>query len=283
MGRFSTSLLGEAKTLLLATDGSRFSEGAIQEAIFFGQACQARVVILHIVPTQAESIRSANFAVRQGQQELAPQLEYIRKLARDSGVQVELAVVGSSRPEKTIVEQARLRQADVILMGRRNDSSRLARLTGRMTARVIGQGFPRVLVAPEDFIITGRHLLLVVADSENGRLAAREALSLGQSCDTLERLSLLLVAGSAEKMAETRSLVDELLARCTALGPSINCQALFSTGDPASEIVATARAEQVDMVLIGSSAGKSMAKMFQGRVSAKVAAKAHCAVLVVSA
>ena len=35
MNRFSTSLLGEAKTLLLATDGSHFSDGALQEAIFF--------------------------------------------------------------------------------------------------------------------------------------------------------------------------------------------------------------------------------------------------------
>ena len=40
MERFSTSLLGQADTLLLATDGSPFSDGAIQEAIFFGQACR---------------------------------------------------------------------------------------------------------------------------------------------------------------------------------------------------------------------------------------------------
>ena len=59
MDRFATSLLGEAKTLLLATDGSHFSEGAVQEAIFFGQACQAKIVVLHVVRLATESIGAA--------------------------------------------------------------------------------------------------------------------------------------------------------------------------------------------------------------------------------
>ena len=134
MDRFSTSLLGEAKTLLVATDGSRFSEGAIQEAIFFGQACSAKVIILHVVGIQAESISAANFAVRQGQQELVPHLDHIRAMARDSGVEIEVVVVGSSKPEKTIVEQARLRGANVILMGRHGKGGRLSLLVGKMTS-----------------------------------------------------------------------------------------------------------------------------------------------------
>ena len=123
MERFSTSLLGEAKTLLIATDGSQFSEGAIQEAIFFGQACQAKVIVLHVVIVQAESISAANFLVRQGREEIAPHLDHIRAMAKDGGVELEIVVVGSSRLETTIVEQARLRGADVILMGRRGKTA----------------------------------------------------------------------------------------------------------------------------------------------------------------
>jgi len=43
MNRFSTSLLGEAKTLLLATDGSHFSDGAVQEAIFLVRPAEPRL------------------------------------------------------------------------------------------------------------------------------------------------------------------------------------------------------------------------------------------------
>jgi hypothetical protein len=46
MNRFSTSLLGEAKTLLLATDGSHFSDGAFRRPSFFSQACAARLIVL---------------------------------------------------------------------------------------------------------------------------------------------------------------------------------------------------------------------------------------------
>lgn len=162
MERFSTSLLGQASTLLLATDGSHFSDGAVQEAIFFGQACQAKVVVLHVVPVDAESIKAANSAVMKRQHELTPHLDQIRKMARDSGVELEVVVIGSIKPERTIVEQARIRKADAILMGRHGRAARMSLLVGSMTAKVIGQGFPRVLVVPKDFLITGANVLLAM-------------------------------------------------------------------------------------------------------------------------
>jgi nucleotide-binding universal stress UspA family protein len=132
-----------------------FSEGAIQEAIFFGQACRARVIVLHVVNTQAESISAANFAVRQGWEELAPHFEHIRTMAKDSGVEIEEVVVGSSKPERTIVEQARLREADVILMGRRGKSGRLGRAGGQDDCQGDRTGLSPGAGGPKDFIITG--------------------------------------------------------------------------------------------------------------------------------
>jgi len=283
MERFSTSLLGEAKTLLLATDGSRFSDGAIQEAIFFGQACRARVVVLHVVSTQVESISAANFAVRQGQQELAPHLDHIRTMARDSGVEIEVVVVGSGKPEQTIVEQARLRKADVILMGRHGKTGRLALLVGKMTAKVIAQGFPRVLVAPKDFIITGSRVLVAVNDSPNSRRAAEEALSLGRACATLQRLTVMSVARRDEERLRARQLVDEVCAHGNREGLVIPCDTLVEMGDPAECIVAAARDQEVDMILLGGLGTKGVAKMLMGNVTEKVIGRAHCAVLVVTA
>lgn len=283
MERFSTSLLGEAKTLLLATDGSRFSEGAIQEAIFFGQACQARVIVLHVVRIQVESINAANFAVRQGQQELVPHLEHIRAMARDSGVEIEVVVVGSSRPEKTIVEQARLRQADVILMGRHGKSGRLSLLVGKMTAKVIAQGFPRVLVAPKDFIITGTSLLLAVNDSANSRRAAKEALSLGRTCTTLQRITILSVVGRVEQQDHALALVEAICARARGEGVPIPCTPLVRTGDPAATIVEVAHELTVDMILIGGRGRAGVGTLFKRHVTENVIGQAHCAVLVVTA
>lgn len=283
MERYSTSLLGEAKTLLLATDGSHFSEGAIQEAIFFGQACRARVIVLHVVNTQAESIGAANFAVRQGWEELAPHLDHIRAMAKDSGVEIEEVVVGSSKPERTIVEQARLREADVILMGRRGKSGRLALLVGKMTAKVIAQGFPRVLVAPKDFIITGSRILLAVNDSANSRRAAEEALSLGRTCTTLQGMTVMAVAKREDERLPAQGLVDEFCERAHREDLPIPCDSLVMVGDPVGAIVAAARERQVDMILLGGPGKGSIAKMLKGHVTEQVIGQAHCAVLAVTA
>lgn len=82
----SDTLLGQVKTLLLATDASRFGEGAMQEAFFFSQTCLAKLIVLHVVPTQRESLRAANFALRQGQEALAPYFDHIRSMAQAGGV-----------------------------------------------------------------------------------------------------------------------------------------------------------------------------------------------------
>ena len=283
MDRFSTSLLGQAKTLLLATDGSRFSDGAVQEAIFFGQACRARVVVLHVVHTEAESIKAANSTIMQRQQEMAPYLDQIRNMARDSGVELEVVAVGSSTPEKTIVEQARLRKADVILMGRHGRTGRLSLLVGSMTAKVIGLGFPRVLVVPKDFLITGSHVLLALDGSPNSRQATQEAISLGRTCATLQRLTIITVVKKEHEIPQARKMANEVCNQCRQEGLSVVCESLVQVGNPTELIVQAAQERAVDMILMGGRGKSFMAKMLMGRVTKKVIGRAHCAVLVVTA
>jgi nucleotide-binding universal stress UspA family protein len=283
MERFSTSLLGEAKTLLLATDGSHFSDGAVREAIFFGKACRARVVVLHTVGVDVESIRAANSAVMQRRQEMAPHFDKIRKMAQESGVEIEVVVVGTSSPEKTIAEQARLRKADVILMGRHGKTGRLSLLVGNLTTKVIGQGFPRVLVVPKDFLIKGTRVLLALDGSPNSRSAAQEALSLGLKCTSLKQLTVMSVAKRDDERPQAQGLVDDICAQGRQKGLPIICDPLVQVGNPTECIVTTARELGVDLILLGGRGKSSMAKRLMGHVTENVIGRAHCAVLVVTA
>jgi nucleotide-binding universal stress UspA family protein len=283
MNRFSTSLLGEAKTLLLSTDGSDFSEGAVQEAIFFGQACQAKIVVLHVVRIDAESLKSANSRVTRKQQEVAPYLERIRRMARDSGVECETVVVGSSVPEHAIVEQARVRKADVILMGRHGRAGRLYLMVGSMTAKVIGLGFPMVLVVPSEALITGSHVLVAVDDSPSSRLAVEEALSLGMCCATLERLTFVSVAKRKGGLDAARRMVEDVCERGRQKWPHLHFEAVAGVGHPSNVIVRAAEERGVDMIMIGGVSDGPLPRMFTGRVTKEVCGWAHCAVLVVTA
>lgn len=283
MNRFSTSLLGEAKTLLLATDGSPFSDGAVQEAIFFGQACQARVVVLHVVRIETESLKSANSKVTKRQREIAPYMDQVRKMARDSGVDCETVVVGSSVPEHAIVEQARLRGADVILMGRHGRAGRLYLMVGSMTSKVIGLGFPMVLVLPRESMLTGTHVLVAVEDTPGSRLAVEEALSLGMCCVTLERMTFVAVARRESGLEGARSMVEAVCARGREKWPRLQFEAVAAVGHPSNIIVRAAEERNVDMIMIGGMGDSPLPRMFTGRVTKEVCGWAHCAVLVVSA
>lgn len=282
MNRFSTSLLGEAKTLLLATDGSHFSDGAVQEAIFFGQSCAAKIVVLHVVRIEAESLKSANARITRKRQEIAPHFEQIRKMALDSGVACETVVVGSSVPEHAIVEQARMRKADVILMGRHGRAGRLYLMVGSMTAKVIGLGFPMVLMVPREAFITGSRVLVAVDESPSSRLAVEEALSLGMCCVTLERLTFVSIVKRESGLSSARRMVEEICERGRQQWPHIYFEAVAGVGHPSNSIVRAAEERNVDMIMIGGVSDGPLPRMFTGRVTKEVCGWAHCAVLVVT-
>ena len=282
MQRFSTSLIGEAKTLLLATDGSNFSDGALQEAIFFGQACRAKVIALHVVKIQAESLKSADSTLRIRRRELEPYLEQLRRMTRDSGVEIEIVIIGAGNPEEAIIEQARMRQADVILMGRHGKADRLSLLIGRMTSRVLDLGFPRVLVVPKDFISSGSHVLLATDNSPGALKAVDEAMSLGQRCKTLREMTVMAVVKRQVDAAEMQQAVDALCLRLQQAGPQVTCKPLVQIGEPSDLILRAARERQADMILIGGRGKRGMTRMLLGQVTKKVTAGAHCAVLVVN-
>jgi nucleotide-binding universal stress UspA family protein len=283
MERFATSLLGQAEILLLATDGSHFSDGAVQEAIFFGQACSAKVIALHVVKVQSESLTSAEGVLRRRRQELEPYLQELRRMAKDSGVNLETVVVSSTHPEQAILEQARQRRADVILMGRHGQARRLSLLVGRMTSRVIDLGFPKVLVVPKDFIISGARLLLVMGHGPGAKRAVEEVISLGWSSRTLQQVTVLTVAGKAAELPAIEALMREVCEKIQATGTPAVCRGMAAVGEPAAVIIDTARREQCDMIVIGGCGRRGVAGVLLGRMARRVTGKAHCAVLVVNA
>lgn len=283
MDRFSTSLLGEAKTLLLATDGSHYSDGAVQEAIFFGQACQAKVLILHVVPIDAESLKQANAKIMRRQQELSAYFAQIRKMAQDSGAECDIIVIGSPTPEHAIVEQAKIRGADVILMGRRGRAGRLYLITASMTAKVISQGFPMILILPEESLLTGSHVLVAVEDSPGSRLAVEQALSLGTCCATLKRITFVAVAKAKADLDHARSMAERICVQGRERCPHLHFEGLAEAGHPSNVIVRMAEELGVDMIMIGGMKSGPLPRMFTGRVTKEVCGWAHCGVLVVTA
>jgi nucleotide-binding universal stress UspA family protein len=143
------------KHILLPTDGSRLSERAVRSGIQFAGRIKARVTALHVIPAfQAfanEGFAPLSPALRKRLEDEARaratrMLEGIARQARSRKVRCATLTAASDMPYQEIIETARKKKCDLIMMashGRRGLSSLLL---GSETQKVLLHSKTPVLV-----------------------------------------------------------------------------------------------------------------------------------------
>lgn len=280
MGEHQNHMFGEVKTVALATDGSTFNEGAVHEALLFCQTCKANLLILHVIGVDTELATYAHATVAEEQDRAKEYMARIQQMAADSNVECTTIIEESYQPDKSIVELARKHHADVIVMGRHGKKGLTQLLVGNMTSKIIGHGFPRVLVVPQNSSITGEKLLLATDGSKHSEQATAEVLNMGQNCPMAKKIYVLSVAASDKQLDEARERAEQVCARAKALGVKAECLPLSATGRPFEVIIETAKEKDVDLIFLGGH-GRGLSKLLMGHVTEKVIGRSSCAVLVV--
>jgi len=126
--------------ILLATDGSENSNVALEEALRAVHACKSKLGIICVVkparPLEYE--KEAERIVEEARQ---------KALAKDKDIQVE-TIVEKGEPWGKIVEVAKERNINVIIMGRYGKTGLKKLLMGSVTERVAGYASCALLVVP---------------------------------------------------------------------------------------------------------------------------------------
>lgn len=123
----------ECRNILIATDGSGFSEAAAREAIGIAKKCESALIVVSVAWNDAE-ISAVENNVRK-----------IVDLAKAEGVQAEgRTLIG--KPYEAIVDTAKQRHADLIIVGSHGRTGLKRLLMGSVTERVIGHTETAVLV-----------------------------------------------------------------------------------------------------------------------------------------
>ncbi|MEN8189217.1 MAG: universal stress protein [Thermodesulfobacteriota bacterium] len=281
MNDYRAKLFGEVETILLTTDASDFSAGGVQEAIFFSQACGAKLVVLHVIEIKTEAATAAHSSVALKRQEAEAHLAEIEKMAKDSDIDCSIVVSESYQPDRTIIDEAWKANADVIIMGRHGRRGLLKLLVGSMTSRIIGYGFPKVLVVPKDFTITGARILIATDGSEFSKLAAKEAISLATHCSNLEKVLVVSVAAKEEDLSLARENANAVVEEAKKSNIADIFEVVAAVGKAGEIICQTAETNGADMILIGGFGESGIMKKIMGHVTEDVIGGAHCAVLVV--
>jgi len=263
--------------LLVCTDGSPDSQGAIIGALALAQTCGSRVYILQVLEFNPEFEARAPEMVAKWEDRLHKYLEACRSEAQKMDVPLETRVRRSEAAYAAIVEEAGKIQPDIIIMGRRGRGRLFRLMMGNVTARVIGYSPFNVLVVPKGVALEFKSILMASDGSPHSYAAWDEALFITQRVGG--ELAAMSVARDERELPTARAIVQRLEKEADEKG--VGLKTLVLQGRPFEAIVQAARERKADLIVMGALGMTGLTSLLMGSVTERVIAAAPCAVMVV--
>jgi universal stress protein A len=301
--------------ILLAIDGSKFSEAATRAVIAQAKPKETEVRVVHFIDIMTNQLPEmmAYYPgiehARDAQRKPAEAFVAIAaKLLRAKGIQVTTAVELGS-PKSKILDTAEAWHADLIVLGSHGRTTLDRFLTGnlpdsilrhahcsvelvRIPGRVKGSKSPSG-VAKSKF----RRILLAIDDSKFSEAALRMLIEQMRPQETevrvlqvVEPLPLLVVRdmggydADMEKLWEARTeQAEKLVAKFAEIlhFKGLKASTAVVQGDPKAKIVEVAEQWNAGLIVLGSLGRTGLARFLTGSVSEAVARHAHCSVEIV--
>lgn len=271
--------LSGLRKVLLATDRSQFSEGAIKEAITFSKNCSSKLYALSVLETNPEYETIGSNVFEKEEAEATAYLESIREKAEKEGLSCETILRESEEASQAIVSEAAEKGVDMIVIGRRGRTGLRKLLMGEVAARVIGHAPCRVLVVPRASKIEFKRLLVATDGSKHSEQAVAEAVGIAKCCGS----DLLILSAMRDVSEQKEAQANVSRAAAIAQKEGVNTELLTPIGRSYDVIVETAGGRGVDLIIVGAYGKTGLKKFFMGSSTEKVIGHAGCAVLVVKA
>jgi nucleotide-binding universal stress UspA family protein len=275
--------------LLVCTDGSSASQGALTASLELARTAGSAIYLLEVLSyIPAYEMQSPDLlpppvvnlewlaAQETGVRE---RLEIWKAEAAKQGINVEPRVRSSASSYDGILEEAGELQPDLIVMGRHGLTGLARLLMGSVTARVIGHSPYNVLVMPKDATLDFKRILVASDGSPHSEAAWKEALGLAR----WQGSSLIAVsAAPADKDIQTATQIVRKL-QAAAESEGLMLDTLVPRGQPFEAIVKAAQFKGATLIVLGSHGRTGLKRLLMGSVAERVIGQAPCPVLVVKA
>jgi nucleotide-binding universal stress UspA family protein/uncharacterized membrane protein YfcA len=275
--RQQLSPTGRLERIMLVSDGSEYSQGAISEAINLARRCKAQLFAFSVINTSEFEGLIGDSMHKLQKKAVVDHLLGVRAEAEAVGVNCEILLGHGDRASSEIVDQAEASAMDVIVMGRREKADLLRVMLGNTTAEVIGQTHSDVLVVPRGTQIEGRGIVLPIDGSRYSEAAAVTVTNLIKQCQT--PATVVSVAVDERLRDDARSNAQQVQQLMAEAG--VEAAIDVRVGSPDAEIVACARERGADLIVMGSHGRTGLERLLMGSVSERVIGQAECPVMVV--
>lgn len=263
--------------LLLATDRSSFSEGAVREAINFAKRCSSWVYIMSVMEANPEYETIGANIFEKEERETLEYLETVKTRAIQEGISCHTILRQGKEPYQLITDEAAEKNVDMIVIGRRGRSGLMKVLMGSVAAKVIGHAPCKVLVVPRAARIECRNILVATDGSAHSIAAAAEAIGIARRCGS--NILAVSTVHAEEEFEEAKTNVGTVVEMAQKEG--IPVEALTPAGRSHDVIVETAGGRGVDLIVMGTYGKTGLKRLLMGSSTEKVIGQANCAVLVV--
>ncbi len=264
-------------TLMVCTDGSPASQGAVEAGLVLARRWSCRILLLQVLEYNPGYASQAMDGIEEWEREAREGLEAVRDRAAASGVEAEVLVRRGEAAHRTIRAEAEQHRPRLIIMGRRGRSDLAEVLMGDVTARVTAHSPVSVLIVPRDAPLTFQRLLVASDGSPCCAPAWQEALALAKAW--LCHLLAVHVAERAAALPQAHEIIEGLRREADQEG--IPLDTLILQGSPHRAIMQAAQARGTDLFILGSHVRSGLTRFFTGSVAQEIIGQARCPVLVV--
>ena len=269
--------ISKLEKLLLSTDGTEHSEGAIREAIKFAAKCSSEIYVCMSIESnpEYETIGANYFKIEEDA--ARKHLESIKARAAKEGLTCETLFHQTLPPEQAIVKEAADKQVDMIIIGRHGYQGVAKLLIGEVAAKIVADAPCKVLVVPKAAQIGYKKILVATDGSPHAIAAVNEAIAIAKK--TGSDILALSAMRDEKDQEEAKKLTDTVLELAQKEG--VSGAAMTPKGKPFNVIIETAGGTGVDLIVMGTYGKTGVKKLLMGSSTEKVIGNAGCAVLVV--
>jgi nucleotide-binding universal stress UspA family protein len=143
-----TCPITRGERILVALDGSHFSEKALDQALSMAKICNSKVFAISVVDLYPEVMALAPELEEKLAEEVGETLERAKQAAEKENISCETIVRMGGPAYEFIVQEAKDRDIDLIVMGTRGKSAFQRVVIGSVAERVIAHAPCPVMVIP---------------------------------------------------------------------------------------------------------------------------------------
>lgn len=252
--------------LLLATEHSEFDSGAEALAMALASRCQLPLAGVMPLLSNPEFEAAAPALAARADQQAAARIAELHEMARARGVSLAMQALRGQELHQEIVDEARERHSDLIIIRRRGKRGFLANLLlGEMVSRVVANAPCSVLIVPRAAKMWQQRVLVAAEPGVQGERLVALAGAVAAECRL--PVSVVCVADGGRE-AESEHFMQAAVTLLMQRG--ISAQGHVLAGRPYEQILQAAQRLGADLIVMGSRGDAHLGRALIGGVAQKV-------------